>query len=95
MSNKLLDHYNLYLKFPTFPSFGYEVGEILGKNIIDIAALPEYRSVIRKNIAAGYNKKYEIKAQRKDGTIFPLQIQAREVQYKGKILRVASVKDLS
>ena len=75
--------------------FGYEVEELIGKNAIDIVVLPEYRDVIYEKVATHFNKPYEIMAQRKDGTIFPLEIEAREAHYKGNILRVASLRDIS
>jgi two-component system cell cycle sensor histidine kinase/response regulator CckA len=75
--------------------FGYELKELIGKDVIELLALPEYRDSIREKIAAGFNKPYEIMAQRKDGTIIPLEVEARQAHYKGKILQVASVRDIT
>ncbi|MFX1511912.1 MAG: PAS domain S-box protein [Promethearchaeota archaeon] len=75
--------------------FGYEREELIGKNGIDLIILPEYRDILREKISIGYNKPYEIKCQRKDDTILPVEIEAREVQYKEKTLRVASVRDIT
>jgi PAS domain S-box-containing protein len=75
--------------------FGYQVDELIGKNVIDILALPEYRDVVREKVAASYNKPYEILGERKNGTIFPLEVEAREAHYNGKILRVTSVRDIT
>jgi len=75
--------------------FGYELKELIGKDVIELLALPEYRDSIREKIAAGFNKPYEIMAQRKDGTIIPLEVEVRQAHYKGKILQVASVRDIT
>ena len=76
--------------------FGYEVKELIGENVIDILVLPEYKDLIIKNIASGFDKPYEITARRKDGTTFPVMIEAaRIIRYKGRTLRIASVRDIS
>ncbi len=75
--------------------FGYGVEELIGKNVIDIVAHPDDRRVVHMRIATDYEKPYEIRAQRKDGTIFPLEIETREVRYKGDIYRIAAVRNVT
>jgi len=75
--------------------FGYERSELIGKNAIEIIALPEYQDIIYRNVASGYGQPYEVKARRKDGTIFPIEIQGKEARYKGEVLRVASIRDIT
>jgi len=75
--------------------FGYEIEELKGKNIIDLLAYPDSKDAIREKIAGEITTPHELLAYRKDGTIFPLELEAREVRYKGKVLRVTAVRDIT
>jgi len=75
--------------------FGYEFDELIGKDAVELLALPEYHALIRKNIANRFNQPYEAMGCQKDGSIFPIELQGKEYQYKGKMLRVASVLDIT
>ena len=76
--------------------FGYEIEEVIGKNVIELLVLPEYRELVLEKMAAGFDMPYEIMSQRKDETCFPLMIEAaREIRYKGRILRVTSIRDIT
>ena len=74
---------------------GYEIEELIGTNIIDTVALPEYREIIRDRVGRGYSKPYEVLVRRKDGMIVPLEVVGRNVQYKGQTFRVASIRDIT
>ena len=73
---------------------GYSLEELTGKNAIDIIVHPDYRGVVHEKIASQYDKPYEIMAQGKDGTIFPVEIEGREIKYKNEIFRVSSIRDI-
>ena len=75
--------------------FGYTVEELAGINVIDVIAHPDYADVVRGKVASGDEKPYEILARKKDGTVFPLEMEARQVQCKGRALRVVSVRDIT
>ena len=74
---------------------GYRREELVGRNIVDFLVAPESRGVIRDKIASRYEQPYEIAALRKDGTVFPVEIEARRTQYADAMLGVASVRDLT
>ncbi len=81
---------------PSFENLsGYRREELVGKNAIEIVVMPEYRSLAYEKIATQYHKPYEIMGQRKDGTIIPIEIEARESKIKGNVVRVVSVRDIS
>ncbi len=74
---------------------GYERSELVGRNIVELLAVPEYRDIIYKNISTNFGHPYVIMGQKKDGTIFPVETEAREICYKDKTYRVASFRDIS
>ncbi|MCP4347493.1 MAG: PAS domain S-box protein [Desulfobacterales bacterium] len=74
---------------------GYERSELIGRNIVELLAVPEYKDIIYKNISTNFNHPYVIMGQKKDGTVFPIEAEAREISYKDKIYRVVSFRDIS
>jgi PAS domain S-box-containing protein len=74
---------------------GYSKKELIGKNIIQLVVTPAYHDVIRENIVKKITKPYEIKARRKDGTLFPAEIMAKDITYKDEVFRVAAVRNIS
>ena len=75
--------------------FGYSREELIGNNIIQLLVPEEFHSIIKENICRGYAKPYEICARTKDGTVFPVEVEARDIRYKGEQFRVAAVRDIS
>lgn len=74
--------------------FGYGRKELLGMSVLDLAT-PESHDEIIQKMQAGYDRPYETVGVRKDGSTFPIEIQARPTQYRGRTLRVASVRDIT
>lgn len=75
--------------------FGYSCKELLGKNIIDILFPKKHHQIINKSIAKNYTRPFEIEGIRKDSSIFPIEIEAREIKSENKTFRVAAVRDIS
>lgn len=74
--------------------FGYSENELIGMKAIDVA-IPEHKHRVENNIMSGYEHPYQITGLKKDGTTFPLEIQGKMFEFKGKHLRVASLKDIT
>ena len=74
--------------------FGYQPGEMAGRPVLSFLA-PEVQAVARAQIAAGSGEPYESVGLRKDGSRFPVEIYAREIDYEGQALRVIVVRDLT
>ena len=72
---------------------GYEPGELIGMDTNDVVA-PESHDLVMANQRAGFEGPYEHLAIKKDGTIFPVEIRARTIPYKGHDARVAIIRDL-
>lgn len=76
--------------------FGYTRNEILGKNIINILFPEKYHKIISEKRAEKETLPYEIEGIRKDGSIFPLEVEARNIKAEGnKIIRVTAFRDIT
>ena len=73
---------------------GYTPGELIGLNASDFVA-PESRNLVKANEQAEFEGPYEHMAIKKDGTIFPVEIRARTIPYKGHQARVAIIRDMT
>ena len=74
--------------------FGYTSEEAIGRLGTDWIA-PESKGLVMKNMMQNVTEPYEAVAQRKDGRTFPARIHAKEMQYKGRIIRVTSLRDIT
>ncbi len=74
--------------------FGYNPGELIGLNASDFVA-PESRDLVMANEQAEFDGPYEHMAIKKDGTIFPVEIRAKTIPYKGRQTRVAIIRDMT
>lgn len=75
--------------------FRCEVSELIGKNVVESLATPEFQEVVRKNILSGYEKPYEVVGLRKDGSTFPIEIQGKVMPYQGRLVRVVAIRDIT
>jgi two-component system, cell cycle sensor histidine kinase and response regulator CckA len=73
---------------------GYEPGELIGTQVLRMVA-PESRDLVIGHMRAGHEAPYEHLALRKDGSVFPVEVRARALPYKGRIVRVAAVRDIA
>ena len=74
--------------------FGYSQEEAVGMSATDII-VPEYRDIVIHHILSNYDEPYRVIALRKDGSTFPAEINGRMMRYKGRALRVTSIRDIS
>lgn len=73
---------------------GYELSEMIGKSVNDFVA-PDSVELVRDKMLANVEKPYEHNAIRKDGSIIPVEAQAKMITWGGKILRVTALRDIS
>lgn len=74
--------------------FGYTREEMLGKEILDLAA-PESRAALAEAIRTGRETVFGHSLRRKDGTVFYGEAQARVVEVGGRTLRMWALRDLT
>ena len=73
---------------------GYTLAELMDINPLHLVA-PDCRSDVKAKVVAGYEGPYESMGYRKDGSAFPVEIQARMFAYQGEMVRVAAVRDIT
>lgn len=73
---------------------GFAYDELIGMDGLLLIA-PVTRELVYTNIISGYEKPYEAMGIRKNGEIYPLRLEARNVPYKGKIVRTVEFRDIT
>jgi two-component system, cell cycle sensor histidine kinase and response regulator CckA len=73
---------------------GYSEAELIGMDGLLLLA-EQSRNTVRQNILSGYEKPYEVLGLRKDGTEFPVRLEARNIPYKGQPVRTVEFRDIS
>jgi len=72
----------------------YSADEVKGRAGTDFVT-PECREITKKKMLSGDEGPYEVTALRKDGTTFDCQIQAKMVPYRGRLVRVSALRDIT
>jgi len=73
---------------------GYPWHELSGRDGFELVA-PEHREAVYRNLLGEYTGAYEIEILRRDGERIPVEVQARSFPYRGQMLRVVAVRDIS
>ena len=74
---------------------GYTREELLGKNVIKLFIPEKYHAIISENIIKNYALPYEVEARTKDGILFPVEIESRNLIYNNQKIRVTAVRDIT
>ena len=74
--------------------WGGTVEELVGRSALSLV-VEEYRVKVAEMVRSGSDALYEILALRKDGSSFPAEISGKSVLYLGRLVRVASIRDLT
>ncbi|HCJ66650.1 MAG TPA: hypothetical protein DHV62_04810, partial [Elusimicrobia bacterium] len=74
--------------------FGYEREELIGRSGLDLV-IPETRKAILEHMRSGSEKPYEGIGIKNDGTTFPIEICGRTTLYKGRVVRVGAIRDIT
>ncbi len=74
--------------------FGYEGEDLRGKLATDFI-VPDRRAFTDERMQTRTEGPYETFGLRKDGSVFPIEVNAREFEHDGKSLRVSAVRDLT
>lgn len=74
--------------------FGYEGEDLRGRPATDFI-VPELRNVSKEKVRTCAEGAYETMGLRKDGSVLPIEVNAREYTYEGKKLRISAVRDLT
>ena len=74
---------------------GYELHEMIGRNIVDLLPMPESREEMLRHIRTGSEERYEIQGHRKDGTPIVVEATGRAMMYRGQRVRVGILHDIT
>jgi len=73
---------------------GYEFDELVGMNGLLLIA-EDYRDLVMEKIVSDYKKPYEAMGVRKNGEEYHLRLEARNIPYKQKRVRVVEFRDIT
>jgi PAS domain S-box-containing protein len=73
---------------------GCPLDEFIGRSVQDFVA-PEHLETVRSRVLAGSEEPYQHLARRADGSVFPVEVRARAIRYRGRAVRVSAVRDVS
>jgi PAS domain S-box-containing protein len=73
---------------------GYGYTELIGMDGLLLIA-EKFRETVMNNIRAGYEKPYEVIGLRKNGEEYPVRLEARNIPFKGKKVRVVEFRDIT
>jgi len=73
---------------------GFSIEELIGMDGLQLIAL-EWRDLVREKIQSGFEWPYDIKGLRKDNTKYYARIQAKNIPYHGRIVRITEFRDIT
>jgi two-component system cell cycle sensor histidine kinase/response regulator CckA len=73
---------------------GYTPDEMIGMSLFEMVA-PESRAIVAEHVRSHSEDRYEHLARRKDGSVFPVEVQGRALPHRGRLLRVTAVRDIT
>jgi PAS domain S-box-containing protein len=79
---------------PFLKLFGYSLDEVKEMSTLDFVA-PESMQSVKDNITNRYEGSYRTFCIKKDGTIFPAEVQAKNATLDGKDVRIGAIRDLT
>lgn len=73
---------------------GYDLKELVGRSVASFIA-PESRETVKQYMANLATDPQEVVALRKDGARLEVMVQARVLEYRGQLVRVAAIRDMT
>lgn len=74
---------------------GYGRDELLGKNLLELVIHQDDREIVLENIVKDYAAPYVVRCVKKNGEVIFTEIEARNFEVQGELLRVAAVRDIT
>lgn len=73
---------------------GLPLGKLRGRNVLDFI-MPSSRELTQRQIEAQSTEPYEVYMRSESGRIFPTEVRGKTRYYRGELMRVASIRELS
>jgi len=74
---------------------GYLPEELIGKYLIEKLIVEQYQQQVIEAIKTSSTKPYEVLVKTKQGTVVPIEIEGRRIEWHGREIRVAAIRDLT
>ncbi len=74
--------------------FGYTRDGVIGKTPLELVP-PESYAMVADHIGRGSEERYEVVGLKKNGTLFPIEVQGRGTVYRGQKARITAVRDIT
>ncbi len=74
---------------------GYEQQEIVGRNAIELLVHDDDKEIVRNNVVKEWAQPYVARLVKRNGEAIYVELEARNFEINGEIMRVASVRDIS
>ena len=76
--------------------YGYTTDELLGLTDLDLSAEPELSRAATRSAVVGETTNVPLRThRRKDGTTFPAEVTGRVFSFRGRLVRIAAVRDIT
>jgi len=75
-------------------TLGYDREELLGKNLMELAIYEEDRGKIQEDLVKEYAGPCVSRVVKKNGDVFWAEIEARNIDLDGEVIRVAALRDI-
>jgi PAS domain S-box-containing protein len=73
---------------------GADLAELVGRSALEFVAV-EDRDLVLSRLTSGSEEPYSHRARRWDGSIFPVEVRAKPLPYKGRTARVSALRDIT
>jgi PAS domain S-box-containing protein len=73
---------------------GCELNSLIGRSPLEFV-VPEHKELVTSHLRNSSDEPYSHLARRMDGTIFPVEIRAKPVPYKGRTARVTALREIT
>ncbi len=74
---------------------GHTRDALIGMDALNKLIAPDWRGTVAQNIRSGFGQPYEVEGVKKDGTVYPLYIQGKNIPYKGRTVRAVEYRDIT
>lgn len=75
--------------------FGYEPEELIGKNVIHLLVVDEYKKLVYENLKTGTPFPFEFEVYNKNKKKIWMEAVANNIEYKGSPARVVALRDIT
>ncbi|MBE7467711.1 MAG: hypothetical protein DPW09_20400 [Anaerolineae bacterium] len=73
---------------------GYDLSDTIGMDTLEFVA-PESRDAAQQYRLLGYEAPHELRVVRKDGSTFPVEVQAKSLPYQGRLVKAIAFRDIT